>query len=268
MKPTVSKVVSDKLKYSDSVEAATNEYGESLAKKVTRLLWKDETPPFSLVVIVNALLLLLQLAATRLREADEAHGDELGDDEPIRIARDQARDKLLALLGSAQSSIIGAFGEAYASNVALIGAFQRRPDMLKRRARRVVRQMRKNPSPTPLLEEATVDVGRLADRIDAATDELEARLNDVTREETEAGATLIAREQADDHWERVIRLVANFMVGLAEVAGEFAIAARLRPTVRRLRGEIQGDEDIVEDVDDEDEQDADLDPLVNDPNQS
>jgi hypothetical protein len=56
-------------------------------------------------------------------------------------------------------------------------------------------------------------------------------------------------------------------VGLAEVAGELAIAARIRPTVRRLRGDIEGDEEIVEDVDEEeDEQDADLDPLVSDPN--
>lgn len=267
MKPIVSKVVSDKLKYSSSVEAATKQYGESLAKKVTKLLWKDESPPFSLVVIVNTLLALLQLASKRLRAADEAHGDELGDDPPIRAARDAARDKLLALLGSAQSSIVGAFGEAYASNVALIGAFQRRPDMLMRRARRIVRQMRATRPPEPILEEVTVNVAALANRIDAAADELEARLKDVTREEKEAGATLVARDQADEHWERVVRLVANFMVGLAEVAGEFAIAARIRPTTRRLRGETKGDENIVEDVA-EDEENEDLDSLVNDPNQN
>src|SRR5699024_7690535 len=124
---------SDKLKYSSSVEAATKQYGERLANKVSRLLWKDETPSFSLVAIVNALLLLLQLAAKRLRAADEAHGDELGDDAPIRAARNEARDALFALLGSVQNTIIGAFGEKYASNVALIGAFQQRPDLLKRR---------------------------------------------------------------------------------------------------------------------------------------
>lgn len=267
MKPTVSKVVSDKLKYSRSVEAATEQYGERLANKVSRLLWKDETPSFSLVAIVKALLLLVRLAAKRLREADEAHGDELGDDEPFRVARNEARDELFELLGRAQSSIIGAFGEAYASNVALIGAFQQRPDMLKRRALRVVRQIRNRPTPTPILEEATVNVAALADRIEAVANKLDARLKDVTREEAEAGATLVARNQADEHWERVIRLVANFMVGLAEVAGEFAIAARIRPTTRRLRGQIEGDEDIIEDIDDEtdDEQDEDLDPLVNDP---
>lgn len=265
MKPTVSKMVSDKLKYSDSVEAATKQYGEQLANKVTRLLWKDEPPPIGLVALINAMLLLLQLAAGRLREADEAHGDELGDDDPIRAARDEARDTLFALLGRAQSSIIGAYGEAYASNVALIGAFQRRPDLLMRRARRVVRQMRKRPTPTAILEEVTVNIEGLANRIAAGADELDARLKDVTREEKEAGATLIARDQAAEHWERVVRLVANLMVGLAEVAGEFAIAARIRPTVRRLRGEIDGDTDIVED--DDDDQDADLDPLVTDPNQ-
>ena len=38
------------------------------------------------------------------------------------------------------------------------------------------------------------------------------------------------------------RLVANFMVGLAEVAGELGIAARIRPTTRRLRGDLTGDD--------------------------
>jgi hypothetical protein len=57
------------------------------------------------------------------------------------------------------------------------------------------------------------------------------------------------------------------MVGLAEVAGELAIAARSRPTIRRLRGDLEGnnlDEDLVDDEDDEDLDPAN-DPLVTDP---
>lgn len=54
------------------------------------------------------------------------------------------------------------------------------------------------------------------------------------------------------------------MVGLAEVAGELGIAARIRPTSRRLRGELDGDDldaDVEVDTDDTDPND----PLVNGP---
>ncbi len=241
MAPTVSKTTSDQLKYSAAVESATAEHGERIAQKVMKLVWGAETPPVSLVVVVRALLALLRVASRTLRTSDAHYMDELADDDPARSERDAAADALQRLLLGVQSSIIGAFGEAYADKLGLVGSLERRPDMLLRRAEGVVRQMRSVDTPTPLLEGVTVDVPLLATRMDAAANRLATALSTVTTEKSEDDAALVARDQAAEHWDRVVRLVANFMVGLAEVAGEAGIAARIRPTARRLRGGLTGD---------------------------
>lgn len=112
-----------------------------------------------------------------------------------------------------------------------------------------------------------MDVASLAAQLEAGTERLAAAITAVGVEKVEADAAFVARQQAALHWERVMRLVGNFMVGLAEVAGELAIAARIRPTTRRLRGDLTGDdldENLVDDDDGEDP-DPESDPLVTDP---
>lgn len=264
MATKISKTTSDQLKYSQAVEAATSQHGESLATKVEKLVWGEETPPISFVLIVRALLALLSLASRALRDADARYVDELADDDPSRIERDSAVAALRSLIGSVQNSILGVYGEVYAGNVGLVGELEQRPDMLARRAKRIARQLRTVAAPAPLLEGATVDVSLVATRIDEGADRLNAALSAVTKEKSEADAALVARDQATVHWERVARLVANFMVGLAEVAGEFGIAARIRPTSRRLRGELGGD-DLNTDVPVDPGTDEGGDPNPNDP---
>lgn len=197
-----------------------------------------------------------------LRDADARYGDELSDDDPSRIERDAAADALRALIGNVQHSIVGIYGEVYADHVGLLGSLEPRPDMLARRAERIVRQLRTVPVPEPLLEGASIDIERVAARIDEATARLDRALAEVAKEKSEADAALVERDKAAVHWERVVRLVANFMVSLAEVAGEFGIAARIRPTARRLRGDLRGDE-LETDVPAEPEGGGDPDP--NDP---
>ncbi|HEY8430104.1 MAG TPA: hypothetical protein VIL20_17100 [Sandaracinaceae bacterium] len=262
MAAKISKTTSDQLKYSAAVETATEQHGETLAKKVDKLVWGDEAAPVSFVLIVQALLALLRLASRALRDADARYGDELSDDDPSRIERDAAADALRALIGNVQHSIVGIYGEVYADHVGLLGSLEPRPDMLARRAERIVRQLRTVPVPEPLLEGASIDIERVAARIDEATARLDRALAEVAKEKSEADAALVERDKAAVHWERVVRLVANFMVGLAEVAGEFGIAARIRPTARRLRGDLRGDE-LETDVPAEPEGGGDPDP--NDP---
>lgn len=267
MAAKISKTTSDQLKYSQAVETATAQHGEALATKVEKLVWGDQAPPVSFVLIVQALLALLQRAATALRDADARYIDELSDDDPSRVERDTAVAAIRALIGSVQNSVLGVFGEIYAGNVGLVGALEQRPDMLLRRANRIVRQLRTVPAPAPMLDGATIDIEHVASRIEAAAARLASALEAVAQEKSEADAALVARDQAAAHWERVARLVGNFMVGLAEVAGEYGIAARIRPTTRRLRGELGGDDlDTDVNVDPGDGGDPDPnDPLVNEP---
>ena len=263
----ISKTTSDQLKFSQTVEHATAQHGEPLAEKVTRMFWGTEAPPISLTLVVRALLVLLQLASRGLRNADAAYMDELADDDPARAERNAAFDALRALFAKLQGTIVSTFGEAYAGKVGLLGPVEERPDMLARRGQKIVRLMRKETPPEPLLEGVTVDVVRLVAQLEAGTDRLAAAITAVGVEKAEADAALVARQRAAQHWERVMRLVANFMVGLAEVAGELGIAARIRPTIRRLRGDLEGD-NLDEDLgDDEDGEDLDpaSDPLVTDP---
>ena len=262
MSGKISKTTSDQLKFSDAVEHATAQHGERIAEKASNLVWPDSTPPFSFVLIVRALLSLLRLAAKALRKADAAYMDELADDDPVRAERDEAARDLRVLLGNVRNTVIAAFGEAYARKVGLMGRLQDRPDMLKRRSRGIVRRMRREPLPTLLLDGVTVDIPILATRLEEHTNRLAAALTAVGIEKAEADAAFVAREQAAAHWQRVTRLVANFMIGLAEVAGEMELARRIRPTVRRLRGDIAPDELELE----EDEEVIDLeDPSLDDP---
>ena len=262
----ISKTTSDQLKYGERVEQATAQHGEVLAEKVTRMVWGTETPPFSLALVIRALLALLQLASRGLRNMDAAYMDELADDEPARAERNVAFDALRALLAKVQGTIVSTFGEAYAGKVGLLGAVETRPDMLARRGQKIVRLMRKEAAPEPLLAGVTVDLAQLAAQLEAGTERLAAAITAVGVEKAEADAAFVARQQAALHWERVMRLVANFMVGLAEVAGELSIAARIRPTTRRLRGDLEGD-NLDENLADDDDEDPDpaSDPLVTDP---
>src|SRR5690606_682000 len=160
--------------------------------------------------------------------------------DPVRAERNAALEALRALFAKIQGTIASNFGEAYAGKVGLLGAIEARPDMLARRGRKVVRRLRMESAPAPLLDGVTVDVAQLAAQVVAGTGRLAAAVTAVGVEKAEADAAFVARQQAAQRWERVMRLVANFMVGLAEVAGELAIAARIRPTTRRLRGDLTG----------------------------
>lgn len=264
----ISKTTSDQLKFSERVEQATAQHGEPIAEKVTRKFWGTETPPISLVLVVRALLVLLQFASRALRAADIKYSDELADDDPVRAERNVALQALRVLFLQVQGSVVSTYGDAYARKVGLLGRLQDRPDIFARRAQKVVRLMRSTPVPAPLLEGVTADIPLLATKLESAAVRLEDAVTAVGVEKVEADAAFAAREDAALYWQRVVRLVANFMVGLAEIAGEYNIASRIRPTDRRLRGDLEGDdleEDVLEDDDLADGDPDPNDPLVTDP---
>jgi hypothetical protein len=232
----VSKLVLERQKADEAVimagETHAKAVGESLRARFLPLLKHGEKlPDFELVTLLA--VRLLANASQRMVAADEAHQQELQDDEAPRDARDAAAVKLYDDLVELREVVTGVYGAATARALGFTEATPEEPGALMQFATNVVAALGRAELPKPRVQGAKLNLAETAAGLRASIGDLATHRKDVAREMREAQATMAARDAAIRAREAAFREVTLLLEALLVCSGKPDLADKLRPTTRR-----------------------------------
>lgn len=200
----------------------------------------------ALEVVVTALFAELRAREKDLRDADEAHERELGDDDAARLKRDEINAALREKLLELRSVLTALYGAAVARQVGFERETPQDPEPVERLAGEVEGTLGTIKLPKARLGVTKIDRASALAVVASLRKQLRASLKDVAREGREAKVTLAAKNRAIDAFDRTLRGVAGFIESCFVLAGEDELASSVRPS----RG---GGSSVEETEDDSDE---------------
>ncbi|MEM7481743.1 MAG: hypothetical protein AAF481_11260 [Acidobacteriota bacterium] len=234
-----SKMVTDRQKSALAVEAAATTHSADVSAALTPIfalsVEGDEAVP-DLGVLQRILGRRIQRMRLEMVSADEAHLDELADDDSPRRRRDEAADRLSVTLRSFRDLAEGIFGEGRGMPfLGLDTQVSRDPVVVLRQGRRAVERLRDESLPTPefLLPSLSVDREDWATTLERDLQPLDEALERVAQEGREAEATLLAKQAAMDAYDRTFLQSARLLEALYRAAGLTELGDRVRPSTRR-----------------------------------
>ncbi len=230
-----SKQITDREKSARAVVAVGETHSEAAATALSKVL-KPHLAKGEALPDIGLLLMLvsraLDASKTRMVEADAAHEAELGDDEPVRRARDEAASTLSGKIIELREVLTGVYGGATARAV-FAGPTPEDPVVLSRFAGEVATQLGRVKLPAPRIKGAKLDIAETTSALQEHSAMLDTHLKGVARELREAQATLDTKNQAMAAYDETFSGVATTLTGLLRVAGKADLAARVRPSTRR-----------------------------------
>jgi len=220
-----------------AAHAHAQEVGERLNRDLAVIVAEGETlPDFTTLQIQLGRYLQMRLDA--LVVADEAHLQEVDDDQDPRLRRDEAADFLYRKLIEMRETVTAVFGPERAGKlVGLEGDTPRDPLMLHRHANRILERLRAPEAtfPPQRLRGVQIDPIALTEELQPATDNLAAALADVDREQRETETTLNLKTEATAAFDRAFRGIGRILQGCDALAEFPDFAEKIRLT-RASRG--------------------------------
>lgn len=241
-----SKQVTDRSKSALAVAAAGRTHAADVATALSDLfspqLEQGESMP-DIELLIKLAARTLDVADKNMVAADEAHIRELADDAPSRDARYESADGLSDELVELREWLAGLYGAKSLERFGFAGPTPADPVALSRFAGSVVTalQDQKTPWPKPRQSGLNWDPSDTIARIESKRAELDKHIEDVAREVREGQATQRTKNDAIAAYDERFGRVATFLVGIFRLAGETALADRVRPSSRR-RGQTAADE--------------------------
>jgi hypothetical protein len=182
--------------------------------------------------VLQALRAYLTSAAQALREADEAHNRELGDDDAARSSLESAAGEAYEVLRSFKKAAENVYGPSILGTLKLPGATPRRAQPLLAQLSALVAWLSAEDTAfpeqdglfTPSLDKATV----LA-QVQPVTQALDDALQGLGRDLAESEQTLLAKHTAHSAYDEAERGLIETVEGLMKLAGMHEAASRLRP---------------------------------------
>lgn len=246
----LSKMVADREQSARAVDAAFGTHGPAAAGLLSALLSEalqpDETPP-DLGLFVTLLQRRLARATAALTEADQAHTRELGDDGPVRDARDAAKASVLAVVTSIRLALTSRFGQDFGGRLGASGPAPDAPNEVLSWGRKVHDALSNltlpavDPHADDNDEVGTFSKEAAQKKLGQRLAQLEAALADVAREGREAEATQSKKDKAVAAYDKTFTLTAGLLEVLLRFAGETALADKVRPSLRRPGTTAQSD---------------------------
>jgi len=231
-----SKQVTDRKKSALAVASAgrthTGDVSASLRGLLSPYLKKGEDLP-DIALLVELTARALDSAEATMSAADEANLRELSDDDAPRRARDEAAAALSDELVALREWLTGLYGPGALKSLGFSSATPEDPVVLERFAGEVISGIQAKPLPKPRYKGVKWDPTETIAKIETLRTDLQSHLADVAREVREAEATLRAKVDAIVAYDERFSGVATFLVGLFRLAGETALAERVRPSSRR-----------------------------------
>ncbi|MEM1415014.1 MAG: hypothetical protein AAGH15_08950 [Myxococcota bacterium] len=234
-----SKLVTDRQKSAELVLAILDAQGARLERGLAGALTPEAAAQSA--ATLDALTTALAAARDRMVDADRRHEAELGDDPAVRKARDEAAAALRRQLIGLREVVRGVYGP-----VTERGLFRRPapddPVVLARFAGEVAAGIGALNTAAPRIEGHSVDPAAVATALEAGATRLEEALTRVAQEAREAQATQTAKKEAIAVFDRTFTATASTLAALFQLAGELALAERVRPSARRP-GRIAGSDE-------------------------
>ncbi|TKC98450.1 hypothetical protein [Polyangium fumosum] len=245
----VSRMVADRVAITNTVVAAIQIHGPSVAPALDALLFPNGVPPgMTMGHVVTALGQLLGRITTSLVEADQVHTNELADDDGYRKRREQTIADLRGQLFALRTAFTNNYDVSVAAAYGLAVALPDDNQSLIHTAGSVEKLLRTRPLiEKPKMKGLTIDPLLTADDLKAAADAMQSALGDVERERREAQATLDKKNTELETWGRRYPAIADLASLLFVLADRQALADRVKPTARRRAG-LPETEDLPSDA--------------------
>lgn len=204
----------------------------------------------TLRLFVGWLANCIRYKTVSMMEAETAYVDEQGDDPPVRERRDEAVPVLIQCVTQGRSRVGAVFGEVGLTTYAMREPVPRTPVELASYAGTSANLLRTYPRTAPDPAGGALNTVVLADAIDEKLAPLTASLSDLVTEQRQLQAAMSRRDAEVEEWNEVYVNGTAAFAWLARMAGQDAVAQRVRPTVRRSRGndlapELPGDGDVA-----------------------
>lgn len=221
------------------VESAVDHQGDLVASAVTEFLRTflregEEMPP--ILLLFQLFQRALAECRGKLVEADGAHRKELAGDAEIRRLRDEITDRLRSKIIRLRLVLEGLFGPDRAFQ--LVGLESRTPEAPLAVLALVKRIFERLLNPDPELLQVGFGGVRFDPQAVIATlkpdmEALEQSLHDVSADTRKSQVTAVARNEAIRDHDRVFSWAASALAACFRMAGQYHLAERIRPSVRR-----------------------------------
>lgn len=212
-------------------ETHAERVGTAVDKQLASCLAEGETVgPTAQLIRVTARR-LARLADTMVK-ADEAHQNELADDDGFRAKRDEAAAKLYSHLVDQREWMGGLFGTGALKSLGFSSPTPQDPVMLERFAGEVVTRQ-SGTLPPAKRKDVKWSAAESNAEINGLRTELNTQIANVAREVREAQGTKLNRDAAVTAYDEAFGRTANLFVALFRFAGDEELATRVRPSSRR-----------------------------------
>lgn len=244
----MGKQVQDTLKRAQDLIEVAKAHGPAIGQAVDELVapfMPRGTRPATGALIAG-LMGAVAHAADDLIAKQEVLESELADDAAPRAARDEVANKLYNRVVGFRSTVESTCGQAAVRALAITGNTPRDPGQLLTLARTMLRNASKAKL-EPTQPGVTIDVRTATRGIANLCDELEGHIKAVRREDKEADAALIARNQSQDVLEARTSATAGVLEELCLAVGMVELSERVRPATRRALARGDGGSEGGED---------------------
>ena len=187
--------------------------------------------------VIFALANGLEYCTNAMRNAEQAVAAEKADDPHIRTKRDNAASDLAGLLVRLRSTIEDHLGAEGLKTYGLARETPRVPRKILEETQNVVQLLEKAPLQLTAPFGASFNSAAAVLILRAKATILEGLIGDDDREARELEDAFALRDRAVAAWSDAYQGTATALEGLYRRAGWKELAEKVRPTVRKLRGE-------------------------------
>lgn len=245
-----AKMIRDRRKSSQTVEASVEIHGEQVAEDLEAFFADKLEPEEGLPSFLDTLRFFQKLLAAGRRhmvDAASRHLEQIDGDNTIRRRRNQLNNRLETKGRRLRNVLDGLFGDGSGLEIAGIDrrAAQEPVDLLAQTERIIERfGQLDGESRRPELMGFAVNPQELIDDLVPDYRELAELVGELNRENRKVERTLIAKDKAVADYDVIFRLVANSLAALYRIAGHDELAQRVIPGRRpgQTRGTAEGTE--------------------------
>lgn len=245
----VGEQLQNRVRVSDKVVASARTHGAKIAAILAEQAVQVEgaaTPANAAAfnAVIGALANGLEHATKSMRDTEQTVAAEKADDAPIRTKRDEAAGELGSILSRLRSTIEDHLGADGLKTYGLVGETSRVPRKVSEQAQNVAQLLEKKPIKISSPFGASFDSAIAASALNAKATALDGLIADDDREARELEDAYALRDRAVAAWSDAYQGTASALEGLYRRAGWKELAEKVRPTIRQIRGEEVGPEDV------------------------
>jgi hypothetical protein len=245
----VSEQLQNRVRVSEKVVASARTHGDKIASILAEQAIAVEGPATPATVnafrgVIFALANGLEFCLNAMRNAELVVAAEKADDGPIRTKRDDVASEVATLLVRLRSTIEDHLGAAGLMTYGLAGETSRVPRKVVEQTQNVVHLLEKAPIQLTSPFGSSFDSAAAVAVLRAKAITLEGLVADDDREARELEDAFAMRDRAITAWSDAYQGTATALEGLYRRAGWKELAEKVRPTIRKLRGDDAGADDV------------------------